>query len=105
MDAANPRMVLPTRWENRLCLCFSNHRLSYLSKRSVKLVMMWTEQQAKRKPLPGRRGSRPPPLHFSRRKSNHSLHARLRGYLEMIATIFLVRASTISTWLFTSAYE
>jgi hypothetical protein len=25
------------------------------------------------------------------------------GYLEMIATIFLVRASTISTWPFTSA--
>ena len=51
------------------------------------------------------RGSQPPPLRFSRRKSDHSLHALLGGYLEMIATIFLVRALTISTWPFTSAYE
>jgi hypothetical protein len=50
------------------------------------------------------RGSRPPPLRFPS-QIDHSLYALLGGYLEMIATIFLVRASTISTWPFTSAYE
>ena len=40
--------------------------------------------------------------HMSAQLASGLLQA-VDGYLEMIATIFLVRASTISTWPFTSA--